>query len=449
MPGLTHALDIARRAMNTQQSIMSVIGHNVANANTPGYTRQVPQLASEPASIWMTHSYGNGVRFETVQRKRDTVLDHELRGDLSNLSRWSTRAEQLGTLEGIVNEPSDSSVGAALDAFWNSWSELSADPVDMTRRAAVREEGRMLAHRLQIMGDRLEQTGRDIDTEIGIRTDEFNLLLSDLRNLNVTIRDSQLRGLTPNDLKDRRDLLLDQLSELAPITYAEREDGILSIRLGGATILDEAIHRPLEVTVDTTATGEATATVRLSNGQPAEITRGALGSLLELRHETLPDFVAEVELLAASLITNVNALHRAGPSGADFFAGSGLSDIEISPEIESDLAGINASTSGLPGDNDIALALAELRDGRVLDGSSIGEYWNGVTGRLGINRREAQFQEESFTLSSEALEQRRQSQSGVSLDEEMANLLVAQQSFVAAVRIFETVDAMMDVLMGL
>ncbi len=451
MPGLTHALDIARRAMAAQQSIMSVIGHNVANANTPGYTRQVANLAAEVPSQWGTVSFGNGVSIESVQRKRDVCLDQELRLDMAGLGRWQCRAGRLTALEDMINEPSDASLGAAMDAFWNSWSELSSDPDDMTRRAAVREQGRSLSASFQNLVQRLGQVGRGIDSEIQIRAAEFNLILSNLRELNVQVRETELRGLTANDLRDRRDLLLDQMSQLAPVTYSESDDGVLSVRLATTLVLNLTVYRPLEALVEEELAGGGRITLQIEGQGSLEFEGGSLGGLIEMRRETIPALIEEIDLLASDMISGINGLHRAGPSRVDFFAGTGAEDMAVSAEIEENLEAINTSTSGLPGDNDIALAITQLRDSRIvaMGTATPREYWDSVVGRLGVTSRQAQFQEESLTLTTQALEQRRRAGSGVSLDEEMANILIAQQAFVAAVRVYEAVGDMMDVLMGI
>jgi flagellar hook-associated protein 1 FlgK len=176
-----------------------------------------------------------------------------------------------------------------------------------------------------------------------------------------------------------------------------------------------------------------------------------IGGLLEIRHESLPAFMGELDTLAAGVIESVNQLHAAGPSGVEFFAGSAAEDIQVGTAIESDLQKINTSTSGLPGDNDIALAIADLRTAPVLAGgtTSLHEYWDASVGRLGVTSREAQFQEESRTLTTEALRQQRASQSGVSIDEELTKMLVVQQAYQAAVRVFQTAEDMMDVLMNI
>ena len=449
MAGLSHTLDIARRAMSAQQSVMSVIGHNIANVNTPGYSRQVAKLAPEPANAWEAQSFGNGVGIESVLRKRDVCLDNEIRQDLANLGRWSQRANRLQLLEDVFAEPSDNGLSATMDDFWASWSELSSSPDDMTRRAGVREQARLLAYRFGTLVDRFERTGQDIDSEIRTHVNEFNLLLSDIGNLNTFIKEAQLRGVSSNDLRDRRDLLLDEMSALAPITYVERDDGVVAIRLNHTNVLDETTHRELTATTERSSDGRSWVTLELEGGFTPEIESGSIGGLIELRSETMPTFVEEINTLASAIIGHVNSIHRAGPSQADFFSGTDAHSIAVSSEIENDVRVINSSTTGLPGDNDIALAISQLRDARVIAGNTTSprEFWDSVVGRMGVSSREAQFQQESLMLTTQSMENRRQSGSGVSLDEEMAEILIAQQSYMAAVKIFQAASDMMEQLM--
>lgn len=437
--------------MMTQQSVLSVISHNVANANTTGYTRQVARLSAIEPAVRETLSYGNGVQIDGIDRKRDRVLDSELRQSLSDLGRWGARTSRMETLEGIINEPSDSGLNAALDEFWNSWSELSSDPDDQTRRAAVREQGRVLAYRMNTMYDRIQQTAVDVDSEIVTRVNEFNLLLGDLRNLNTLIKESTLQGDSANDLRDRRDLLLDEINQLAPVSTSEREDGTVAVRLGHTVVLDESQYRPLEARIIHGESGGQSVEVTLPNDAVPEIASGQIGGLIELRDETVPGLLADIDTLATSLIEEVNALHSAGPSGVGFFSGTGAGDLVVAAPIEEDIGNINSSTSGLAGDNDIALAIAQLGDARLLESGtlSLHDYWGNVVGGLGVASREASFQQESLTVTTDALKQRRDSIGSVSLDEEMTNVLAAQQAYLAAVKIFQAAEDMMDTLMAI
>lgn len=451
MPGLSHTLDIASRALATQQSVMSVLGHNVANANTEGYTRQIARTSAIAPSAWEVHSYGNGVEISEVQRKRDNSLDNELRRDSTELGRWSARSRRLSRLEAVINEPSEGGLSATMDAYWAAWSDLSNDPSSITRRSTVREQGEILGYRFNTMVAQIDQITSDIDTEIRTRANEFNLQLGELYGLNTMIVEAKLRGMEPNDLVDRKDMILDTMSELAGISYGDREDGSFYIRLGNVLILDSTIHRPIRIVEASQSSGSNKLKIELETLGEIEVDDGILGGLIELREETIPDTLAKIDELAVAIIDNVNALHRTGPSRTDFFAGTGAADIGLAVELEDSLNNLNGSTSGLPGDNDIALGVAGLRNNKILGHGtySPNEHWNSVVGHVGIMTREATFQEEGFTLTTEALIQERSSLSGVSLDEEMGNIIIAQQAYMAAVKLYGIAAEMLDALLAI
>jgi len=451
MSGLTHTLDIARRALMAQQSVISVLGHNVANANTEGYTRQVAHLETVAPSAWGTNTFGNGVTMSEVQRKRDQSLDSELRRDMSSLGRWQMRSRRLSSLEVILNEPSDSGLGATMDAFWASWIDLASDPADVTRRANTREQSEIMANRFNALTRQVEQIGVDIDAEVRTRTDQFNLALSELKETNSLIQKSVLQGLEPNDLLDRRDQILDQMAELVGITYGTRDDGTAFVKAGSVLILDQTTYRPLEAVTRPDETGAESVRIEVKTIGEIDIDNGILGGLLEMRTETIPDFIERVDALASGIIDQVNALHRTGPSQVDFFSGTGAADMSLSSDISESLALLNTSTTGLAGDNDIALAIGGVRNQQIMNnGSSTpNEYWINLVGQVGIVNREAGFQEEGLELTTQALQEHRDSISGVSLDEEMGNIVIAQQSYMAAVKLFEISGNMMDALLAI
>ncbi len=447
MPGLSHTLDVARRAMSAQQAVLTVVGHNIANANTAGYTRQIGHLSALQPSVYGGVTFGNGVIFDSVQRNRNSALDNELRNETSLHSYWDTRAGELGRIEQMLGEPSDSGLAAVLDNYFSAWADLSNDPSAPTRQATVREQGRVLSDRFRSMSQRLTHMQEEMRTEIGIQVEQFNLLLSEVRTLTTSIRASALRGVGASDLLDKRDAILDELAQVAEIQYGERGDGDFYLRVDGKLILDQTTFHPLELVQQDRSSG-STYHLRIGSGAEVVVRQGSLGAFFEMHDESFPEFAVQLDTLAMAVIDNVNAIHRSGPSRVDFFAGTGAADMTISAALRDDLTAINTSTSGLAGDNDIALAIAALRDAKLLTSNSAtpGEFWNSVIGRTGVASREAQLQKETLGLTTAALAERREQSGGVSLDEEMANLIQTQQAYIAAVRLFEIVGSMMEVL---
>ncbi|MCK4412042.1 MAG: flagellar hook-associated protein FlgK [Candidatus Eisenbacteria sp.] len=449
MPGLSHTLDIARRALMTQQAMMSVIGHNVANVGTAGYSRQVARLETQRPFLVGQISWGDGVRLSDVVRQRDRFLDEQFRAEVSDSGWWQTRANILGGIESLIGEPSDTGLSAVLDDFWAAWSELSSSPEDPALRGTVREVGRALADRIGSLADRLAQARADLGREISREVDALNRRLGDLADLNGRIQAAELSGGQANDLRDRRDLLLDELNRQAKVTWSEQEDGSLIVRLAGKTLVDREGSHPLAVATDLKADGTRAARLSGPDGESFQVETGRLGALLEMQQESVPELQAGLDGLAADLIREVNALHRAGPSGVDFFAGSGAADMALAAEIQSDLTAINVSTSGISGENDIALAIAQLQQSPISGGGTLtpSESWGAYVARLGTMAAEASAQETNTELATEALSNRRESVKGVSLDEEMAAMVQTQQAYLAATRLFEVTAGLFEALL--
>ncbi len=450
MPGISHTLEIARQALATQQGVLSIIGHNVANANSPGYSRQVAHLETARPTQVGNLIWGEGVTLSAIERKRAQFVDSQLRQESSGLGRWQTRAAILSRVESLLAEPSDEGLAAALDDFWAAWSELSSSPQDASLRSAVRERGRILTEMFRRTDSALARIATDVDAEIRSGADELSQRLTALADLNRRIRTAEGGGATASDLRDQRDLLLDELAALADVRWGEREDGTVAVRLAGVLLVDGDQARPLEARTIAAGDGTTRVTLSVTGSAEVEIEGGSLGGLLELREETLPGLRAGVSLLAHDLAAQVNALHRTGPSGTDFFSGSSASDLALAPAIAADAGAVNVSSSGTPGENDLALAIAQLQDARIIDHqtATASDYWSGFVGRAGTIAAEAQFQEESANLALEALEAQRQSTQGVSLEEEMAAMITTQQAYLAAARVFDVTSSLFDALLG-
>jgi flagellar hook-associated protein 1 FlgK len=432
MNGLTHTLDIARRALMTQQSVLSVIAHNISNANSPGYSRQVARLEAEVPQRLAGKDWGNGVTMAGIERRRDLYLDQRVRAELGSQNAWSTRAGVLGTVEETLNEPSDTGLGATLDDYFAAWSELSASPEDVALRANVVAHGQILAQRIRDLDGSLVRTSGEIENQIDIELGAFNQKLASLQSLTERIVSAELSGTRANDLRDQRDMILDDLAESADIRWVEQQDGTVVVRVGGRVVLDSGSMEGLQ-----------------PEDLTAEIESGALGALIALRDETLPDMRAGLDVLARDLMTQVNALHRAGPSGIDFFTGTGAVDMEVDATLVNDITALNVSSSGLSGDNDIALAMAGLQQARIIDRLSMtpSEYWSTFVSRLGTQAEEANFQQQNAQMTAEAMVARRESVKGVSLDEEMAEMIRTQEAYQAAARLFDTAAKMLDTLL--
>ena len=227
-----HGLEIARRALNTQQAALLTTGHNIANANTPGYTRQrVNMTTTEPyPSVGINRpqipgQMGTGVKIGDVQRIRDSFIDTQYRTETSKLGYWQARAEQLSQMENIMNEPSETGLANTLDEFWSSLQDLASQPQDNGTRSVVRQNGIALADTFNYISNSLQSVQKNYRNELDIGEQNVNSILRQINQVNKQIGSVEPHGYLPNDLYDERDRLVDELSTMVNVKIEVKPSG--------------------------------------------------------------------------------------------------------------------------------------------------------------------------------------------------------------------------------
>lgn len=242
MSSLFFTLNIARRGLAAQQAGMNTASHNIANANTPGYSRQ--RAVMQTTAPWPVPSVnmpagagqiGTGVEISLIERVRDTFLDRQIRNELQALGLWEQRRDVLEQVEVVFMEPGEAGLSTLLGQFWDSWQELSKYPESMPVRTTVIETAQALAEALNHTYTQLETIRNSLNDPnnglIKLKVDEVNTLARQIADLNKQIVTIKAAGMSPNDLLDRRDLLLDELSKIVEITVVESDSGAVAVRL--------------------------------------------------------------------------------------------------------------------------------------------------------------------------------------------------------------------------
>ena len=219
-----HSLEVARRGLVTQQTALQTVGHNIANANTPGYTRQrvnfnqtepyPPPSMNRPQ---IPGQLGTGVEAGSIQRVRESFLDIQYRGENNKLGYWSSRAEALQKMEEIMNEPSETGLSTTIDRFWQAFQDLAVNPTNAGARSVVRQRGLALAETFSYLSNSLSSVQQDIKNEMNVTIKQVNSLTQQINNLNKQIGEIEPHGYLPNDLYDERDRLIDELSKIVNI----------------------------------------------------------------------------------------------------------------------------------------------------------------------------------------------------------------------------------------
>ncbi|MDP2210742.1 MAG: flagellar hook-associated protein FlgK, partial [Candidatus Aquicultor sp.] len=393
-------IEIARKALQTSQYALDITAHNIANANTPGYTRQrVIQgtTPSFPAPSWnrplIQGQLGTGVMVQSIQRVRDGFFDGQIRRENQSLGGWEVKKNGLEQIETIFNEPSDGGLLNIMGQFWDSWQQLSKNPESTSTRSGVLETGRMLATTFNQLDSKLSRVQDNLNEQVLVKVNDINSIARRVSELNRDILRVKTYGAEPNDMLDERDLLIDSLSKMVDVQIAELDTGATIIYINGSQLVSEYGYSELEA-VSNPGNGFYDVKWKAS-GIAATIYGGEIKALTETRDVTVPAYKSELDVLAASIINEVNTLHATGigldgSTGWNFFSGTSAADIGISSDV-SDPRRLGASLSGEPGDNSNALALAQLRNGLIMGGNTItiDDYYRSLVTNLGVESQQA------------------------------------------------------------
>jgi flagellar hook-associated protein 1 FlgK len=456
MPGAFHGINMASNALRAFQRALDVTGHNISNVNTLGYSRQSIEFKdNDPTQFWSggVHSLGNGVSVASVNRIRDLFLEQRRLAASGDMGRSMQMADGLSGIQGLFLEPGGSGIADAMDKFFNSWSALASNPNEPSARLQVQQAGATLASRirstysdLRAQFDQTTQTIQDTLTQV-------QRLSQEVADLNGEIRKKQAEGMEPNDLLDRRDQALREMSSLVDIHTIPQPDGTVNVYMNQLTLVDSAgaVPTPMNFDTSTNTISDATGTF--------DVRSGKLRSLFETA-EQIKVYEGNLDSIANELRTQINSVHATGTNplgntGVNFFNDSnpqsGAIDLDLDAAIAADPDAIVSSVTGTPGDGGLALSLSRLRDQTIgaLGGKTFGRYFQAMVSDVGT--RVAYWESELQTQSavSDQIDAQVQAVSGVSLDDEMANMLRFQRSYQAAAKALTIFDQIAEDLINM
>ncbi|MCA1996126.1 MAG: flagellar hook-associated protein FlgK [Armatimonadetes bacterium] len=456
MPSAFHGIDIAARALRSFQRGLDVTGHNIANVNTPGYSRQAVDFKpTDPLTFYLggSHALGTGVTVGSVNRIRDAFLERRRSTVMGDLGRMDTLSSQLSRVEGVFTDLQGSGISQALNAFFDAWSGLASNPSNTAMRFQVQTAGRSLALQIRSAYLALQSQKQEISGQIQQTFDTIDQLSSEISRLNAEIRSQTALGASPNDLLDQRDLAVQKLSEQIGIVTYRFEDGTVQVYSGQFTLVDSLQSHPIPRTFDSS-------TNQLSNGtQVVDVRTGALRGYFD-SYNKLSGYQEQLDTLADTLRSEVNAIHATGVtqenpprSGLLFFndTPNGAIDFDLSAEVQASQEAIATGTTGKAGDGGIALELSRLRDKELsgLGGWTFSGYYANLAAEIGRDVQHASNEADSFRAVLDQIDLQRQSISGVSLDDEMANMLRFQRSYQAAARMLSVFNQMTEDLIDM
>lgn len=539
-----HGLETAKRGLTAQQSALYTTGHNIANANTKGYTRQRVDFQTTNPYNATFGQIGTGVEPGQVTRIRETYLDVQYRTEYNKLGYYSSISSALAKMEDIINEPSDTGLQAVADKFWNSLQDLANNPQNSATRQVVASNGQMLAETINYYYNSLERIQSDLGQEINVTVGNINAIVSQIDELNKQIATVEPHGKLPNDLYDRRDLLVDELSKLInievdtviPQQYGQPSKtavGLYEIRIVGANGSDygdgikllevnnttgRSSVNKLEVTTKDNGLNKPVNAIKVNGKEINNLGFGGqLGGIIksygyqlpgEVGSGYYPEMLESLNKLTFAFAMEFNNIHTQGyglnsDEKAQVFFDLGnhhkidrenatTDDLEkafeYNPEINyaqiikvneaiienPSLIAAASEKGGFSGDNDNAFELANIfskdfseyftetvnefdEEGKVIGikenkygsapsglNGSFASFYAGLVGDLGVDAQSAVRNKENVQVLVDSVDYNRQSVSGVSLDEEMTNLVTFQHAYNASARMITVIDEMLD-----
>ncbi|MBR0487197.1 MAG: flagellar hook-associated protein FlgK [Treponema sp.] len=323
-------IELGKRSIMAHTDAITTAGHNISNANTEGYSRQRVQLKEfdplynpgleRPERPGMI---GQGIDVQSINRVRDELLDQRITESQNTESYWQTRSDYYTMIEQIYNEPDEISIRSNMDKFWESWQELSVHPESQAARQAVVSRGESLTDSIRSKWDNLMGVGNLLNGDIEATVKQVNDIANQIASVNGEIVRSKAMGDNPNDLLDRRDLLVDKLSKLANITTDRRDADEFMVHLEGRVLVQGSIARNFELVTPVDNNGYDKL-IWKDTKEDAFVSGGKLGALIELRDVDVRNEIQSLNTMSMNFADLVNDVHRNAygannVTGLDFF----------------------------------------------------------------------------------------------------------------------------------
>ncbi|MDQ1539117.1 MAG: flagellar hook-associated protein 1 [Actinomycetota bacterium] len=454
MSGLS-SLNVGSQALSAAQRALDVTGQNVSNVNTEGYSRQRVQQTSRGAStnpaMWSRSDTSlGGVDVIGIERIRDGFLEARAHQEHATNAGLGALSATYTDLESTFGEPSPTGLQAQMASFWNSWQDVANSPGDAGPSGMMLEGAKTVASTLNRFATQLSQQWVAGRNEIDSTVAGVNSMTAEVARLNNAIRSATLNGSAPNELSDQRDVLVLRIAEATGAVATAGDDGVVNLALAGRALVSGIRSERLEAQ-GPTSYPSAAGTVSLTwaaTGQPATVDDGTLAGQVTSLNVTIPGAMADIDAVATNLATTVNAQQaagftRAGNAGAAIFSGTTAATMTVVLTDPADIAPSSEMPPVFNGTNAIAMSA------HASDLASPDAQYRDMMVRLGVQAESTQRRTETQQAVVNRIDAARDSVSGVSLDEEMTNLVAYQHAYSAAAKFISVIDSTMDSLINM
>lgn len=471
---IPNIFNTGRSGMTAARTQLATTGHNISNANTEGYSRQRVEQAAGAPSVGRANLgpniIGNGTTITRVERVNDQYLDKQIRNASRDLSAFEEKDVMLRQTEDIFNEMGGEGLNRLMTRFFNDFRKLSMDPDNAALRESVRESANSMVSDIHRIRKEVEDVRRHIDSRLDGHVREVNALTKELAETNIRISALEVGGTVPNDLLDKREQLLKKLGSYFELSMHQDNQGAYLVDIAGVgPLISGGITQPFS-TRHSPKNGDgkpdAALDLVLENHANSVVTDrlrgGKIGAGIEVRDQLLDRVLARLDEMAFSLGNAVNAIHRngftrTGVTGVNFFKPILQKErasefINLSDEVQSDGNMIAAAAEpDSPGDNRIAVAISAIQGSRLMgDGTTtIDDWYNSIVSDVGVmsGRNRSSMAQQTDIMNQ--LAKFREQTSGVSIDEETANLMQFHHAFEASAKVIQVADEMLKTVLEL
>ncbi len=463
MTSLLNALNAGKTSLLTNQKSIEIVGNNIANVNTKGYSRQRAELTQIPAVTFGDFFVGQGVTVSDVTRDYSVFISRQLQDKSVEYGEETGRSGPMTELERIFSVSEDN-LAAKINTFFDAWQQLSVNPSGQVERDSVIQQGQLLGSAFSDINDQLDTLTTNMNTEIIAGVGDLNEKIAQIARLNDRINLVEISGQTDNAGRDQRDLLVNDLSQkLGVQTYSDNR-GMLNVQLPGGLPL---VQGNQAMTIKTVTSGTdvtlqldvAGTTINIEN----ENLGGEFKGYFDVRDNFISSLRTNLDTLATDLTSAVNDIHSAGyfidpatglaTNGQDFFnpvAVNASRHVEVAFTDARLVAAAGLSTAA-PGDNQNALLIAQLETTHQVTGTTdtFDGYYSQMVSNVGLEAARNKLTLSGANDAMTQLQNLRDGYSGVSLEEEMISLMQYQRGFQSSAKFLSTVDEMMNSLLQL
>lgn len=449
---ISKVFDIATRSLAVYRKAMDITSHNIANTNNPNFTRQRIVFSSDFTNVSAGIVWGNGVKIGDVVRYKDHFVENQTRVFNSKYNDNRRQSELISNIEKLFAEPTELGLGNMISKFFNSFSELASSPTSNPLRTAVLNTATNMATKVNSLNNSLNDVKRNIKSEFEEKVKLVNNLLSQINQVNKDLKINQSKKMSVNDLLDHRDSLLKELSKLVNINITTASDNTISVSVGGSFAVDTYHLTEFEMVEE-----NGYLSMKMKGGtNPVILTDGEMNALSNVFTSKVTSYQQKLDRIVNTIVTEVNKIHTTGFSrtnppqtNLNFFEPYRDGVLRINELLLKNPNYISISSDGTLGNGDLALRISEIVDQKLIDNSTIMEYYSTLINEIGNDGLLNKNLTEANQLVLDQLEQQREVTSGVSLDEEMTNVLQFQRSYEASAKLIKVSDELLKTILEL